>query len=197
MNGRSEKNIFKSLGKYTLITNDYLGTGAYGKVYRAFYDGDPKKVVAIKEIHYKMAQKEKEDIFIKTCQQEIQELQQLKSNKHIVQLYDVITTSDTFYLIMEYCNQGNLKKFRENKKLSEEEVLYLFQQIIEGFKFIRKLNKIHRDIKPENILVHNNVLKIADFQFARTLLDEEYAFTYAGTDAYMAPEVIEGDYIDK
>ena len=47
---------------------------------------------------------------------------------------------------------------------------------------------MHRDIKPENILIHNGVLKIADFGFCKPLEHQDgMAETMLGSPIYMAP----------
>lgn len=52
---------------------------------------------------------------------------------------------------------------------------------------------MHRDIKPENILIHNNILKVADFGFCKPLQDRDsMADTMLGSPIYMAPEVLKG-----
>jgi len=40
-------------------------------------------------------------------------------------------------------------------------------QILNGFGELVKNGVIHRDLKPENILLRDEVLKIADFGFAK------------------------------
>lgn len=53
---------------------------------------------------------------------------------------------------------------------------------------------MHRDIKPENILIHNGVLKIADFGFCKPLQHQDgMAETMLGSPIYMAPEVLKGE----
>jgi serine/threonine protein kinase len=42
--------------------------------------------------------------------------------------------------------------------------------MINAFKTLVQENILHRDLKPSNILLHNGVLKIADFGFCKTLL---------------------------
>ena len=44
-------------------------------------------------------------------------------------------------------------------------------QIIKAFLELNKKNIVHRDLKPANILVHNKIIKIADFGFSRILQD--------------------------
>lgn len=129
------------------------------------------------------------------AQREIAELREINEEKspYILQLYDVISTPFAFYLVMEYCEKGDLKNFLKNRELTPTEAFYEFSQILEGFKVLRKFKKIHRDVKPENILVKDNVLKIADFQSAKTHIQEENNTIGIGTPIYMAPELIEGN----
>ncbi|KJH44728.1 hypothetical protein DICVIV_09252 [Dictyocaulus viviparus] len=43
-------------------------------------------------------------------------------------------------------------------------LIFFFEQIVEGVKYIHSMNVMHRDLKPENILVSaHNLIKIADF----------------------------------
>lgn len=53
-------------------------------------------------------------------------------------------------------------------------------------------NIIHRDVKPANFLIHNGVVKIADFGFARVVdsVDESAVLTFLGSPLYMAPQVL-------
>ena len=55
---------------------------------------------------------------------------------------------------------------------------------------------MHRDIKPENILLNNDVVKLADFGFARIIKgssgDEKTEYTIVGTPYFMSPELLEG-----
>jgi serine/threonine protein kinase len=58
---------------------------------------------------------------------------------------------------------------RDGSLNTEENVLFYFKQLINGFKDLYKHNIIHRDIKPDNILAHNNTLKIGDFGLSQQL----------------------------
>ena len=60
--------------------------------------------------------------------------------------------------------------------------------MILAFKILNKHNIMHRDIKPENILLHNGVIKLADFGFCKPLENQDsLADTMLGTPVYMAP----------
>ena len=46
---------------------------------------------------------------------------------------------------------------------------------------------IHRDLKPANILIDENVYKVADFGFARSLSSNSLMQSFVGSPYYMAP----------
>ena len=52
------------------------------------------------------------------------------------------------------------------------------------------MNIIHRDIKPENILLHNGIVKLADFGFCKPLKPGKCTKTRVGSPIYMAPEIL-------
>lgn len=64
-----------------------------------------------------------------------EEINTLRAVNHpnIVRLFDVKKREkpnspnyNIFYIFMEYCNQGNLRKFIEKNDLSENEIIYYF-----------------------------------------------------------------------
>ena len=62
--------------------------------------------------------------------------------------------------------------------------------LVNYFRYKELLNKsiIHRDIKPANILIHDKVIKIADFGFSKKIsFDNDLMNSVAGTPLYMAP----------
>ncbi len=72
------------------------------------------------------------------------------------------------------------------------ETIDIFQQICSGFKTVHAKNIIHRDIKPANFLIHNGVVKISDFGFARTVdtTEDPKLMTFLGSPLYMAPQIL-------
>ena len=95
------------------------------------------------------------------------------SHQNIIHLFDVKKKGNHLYIIMEYCNQGNLSEFVKRNDLSDDEIIYYFSQIINAFKYIHSKNIIHRDIKPENIMLKDLVIKVGDFGFAKTVGEQE------------------------
>lgn len=119
---------------------------------------------------------------------EIKILKNIK-NKNICTLLDFEIHNSIFYLKLEKCDY-NLRNYIENKC-----DLYNFEicsGIINGLKYLHKMNIVHRDLKPENILIKNNInAKICDFGLSKILdNDKQYMKTICGTPLYMAPEII-------
>ena len=97
------------------------------------------------------------------------------------------------YMILEYCGGGDLSQLMKHKDYSFEErdIQQYMQQIISGIKYLIENNILHRDIKPQNILLtKDNVIKIADFGFARYFKGNDMIETLCGSPLYMAPEIM-------
>lgn len=45
--------------------------------------------------------------------------------------------------------------------------------IISGYKCLLSHGLVHRDIKPANILLHNDIIKLADFGFSKLITDHD------------------------
>jgi len=54
-------------------------------------------------------------------------------------------------------------------------------------------NILHRDLKPGNIIFSNNLVKVADFGFCKSLeCPTSMTKTMVGSPIYMAPEILKG-----
>ena len=190
------------VGDYTLTTN--LGKGAFGEVYLTSKQGTQEKF-ATKKIDKKFARNPKAKKYIDN---EINILKKI-SHENIVKYYDVIETSQYYYLVTEYCNGGGLSDCLEyhinqyHKAFSEEVVQYLMRQIVSAIRYLHGMHILHRDIKLDNILVKfdseedkqkKNMLKakvkIIDFGFARYLDPKELAFSTLGSPINMEPGIL-------
>lgn len=108
-------------------------------------------------------------------------------NSHILKLYDYFEDDNYIYLIVEFCNGGNLNDYIFNKNPDVQECLTIFAQILRGFRCIHEKGFLHRDLKPENILKNDNCFKIADFGLSNI---KSNASTFCGSSYFMAPEIL-------
>jgi serine/threonine protein kinase len=171
-----------------------LGEGTFGKVVLGTHIPTGEKVNKL--LTYKVAIKilDKLKILDESDRLRIdREINILKSLRHhnIVQIYTVIETSTSIYIVMEYASGGELFKLIVLKKrLSEYEACRYFQQIVSGVEYLHKLNIAHRDLKPENLLLDvKRNLKIVDFGLSNTYTDK--LRTPCGSPCYAAPEMLQ------
>lgn len=169
-----------------------LGRGSFGKVAMAIRKKD-NRVVAIKEVDYSnMLPQQKQWL--------VNEVNFLKTihNEHIVRYIDRIVDRENqiIYLVMEYCEQGDLQNFIRKVRAARSRVPegQIWQTLSEMCLALQdchygKQKVIHRDIKPGNIFIdQNGHIKLGDFGIARDISDEN-ASTYVGTPYYMSPEL--------
>ena len=126
----------------------------------------------------------------------IQEIDIMQSIKHpnIVEILDIIYTTENVYVITEYCPNGELFDYIVSQpNLSYEDVRRIFFQVTFALFFIHQKKIAHRDIKPENILLDQDEnVKLADFGFSRHLDENNLMSTPCGSQFYAAPEIIKG-----
>ncbi len=92
-------------------------------------------------------------------------------------------------MIMEYCPHGDLEKYiKTKKKLQQHNILDIFGQIINGYKYLASNSIIHRDLKPANIMRSGKIWKISDFGFATKAQKGFVDQINVGTPMYMPIE---------
>ncbi|OQV17513.1 Serine/threonine-protein kinase ULK1 [Hypsibius exemplaris] len=195
----------ENVGEYVYHRKDLIGHGAFAMVFRGRHRTNPDHVVAIKCIAKKNLAKS-QGILGK----EINILKELASSRHdnLVSLLDCKETAQHVYLVMEYCNGGDLSEFlHASGTLTEDTIRHFAQQLAAAIESLKIKGIVHRDLKPQNILLccekkekrpdpETIQLKIADFGFARFLQDGVMAATLCGSPMYMAPEVIMSQHYD-
>ena len=97
---------------------------------------------------------------------EIQFLKNLQNKKNILTLWDVYSTKNNIYLILELCNTDLKEYLAARGKIPEPQAIDIMQSIIVGYKAMWQAKIVHRDLKPSNILLKNQDIKIADFGFS-------------------------------
>ncbi|NWY66011.1 NEK5 kinase, partial [Erithacus rubecula] len=177
------------MDKYEIIKQ--IGEGSFGKIFlaRGKMDNEP---CVIKEINLtKMPMKEKE-----ASEKEVILLAKMK-HANIVTFYASLQENNKLYIVMEYCDGGDLMKrinMQHGVLFDEEQILSWFVQISLGLKHIHDKKILHRDVKAQNVFLSNNgkVAKLGDFGIARQLNSTtEFAHTCVGTPYYLSPEICE------
>ncbi|GFT60173.1 hypothetical protein NPIL_84961 [Nephila pilipes] len=171
------------------IFTEKLGKGSYATVYKAYRTGDTREVVAIKCVS-------KSSLTKSSVENLVTEISILKKVKHpnIVELKDFQWDNSFIFLILEYCNAGDLSNFIRSKKRLPESIAHKFlQQLAKALQVLRSHGISHMDLKPQNILLSNRtnpVLKLGDFGLAQYLHSDDEATSFRGSPLYMAPEIL-------
>ena len=120
------------------------------------------------------------------------------NHPNVVQVLDIVEDKVNYYIIMEYCEKGELFNYIvEKQRLSEKESAFFFYQLVNGVHHIHKQNFVHRDLKPENLLLTDNmILKIIDFGLSAKFDGSQFLSTKCGSPSYAAPEIIQGQKYD-
>lgn len=92
---------------------------------------------------------------LKNLHEENISLRKLKRHPNIINTVATFKSKRNFYLIVEYCNAGDLESLLEaGLTLTEQHVRYIFGEILKGMKAMSTNGILHRDIKNANILLN-------------------------------------------
>ncbi|OXB83286.1 UNVERIFIED_CONTAM: hypothetical protein H355_002038 [Colinus virginianus] len=114
----------------------------------------------------------------------------------IVKFYASFVELDSFCIITEYCEGGDLdykiQEYKESGKLfAQRQIIEWFIQLLLGVNYMHERRILHRDLKTKNIFLKNNLLKIGDFGVSCLLMGScDLATTFTGTPYYMSPEAL-------
>jgi predicted Ser/Thr protein kinase len=184
----------KGFGRYEVL--DQLGRGAMGVVYRA---RDPQigRIVAIKSVSLTGQTVDVQREYRERFRREAEAAGRV-SHPGIVTIFDVGEEPETQtpYIVMEYVKGQSLE---QAGKLSFENALSLVREVAEALDCAHSAGVIHRDLKPSNILLtEDGHAKIADFGVAKLNLSELTSCgQILGTPAFMSPEQLNGDPVDR
>ena len=141
--------------KYKKI--DDLHKGENGTSVYLAIDTKRNILTAIKSIPKKKMNEDTQ----KNFRRELQNLHNLK-HPNIIQILDYLNNKTTNYIVLEYCNGGNLRDYIRRymninrKPLNEFFIQKLLLQIAPALEYMHSKNVIHRDIRLENILLNFN-----------------------------------------
>uniref|UniRef100_A0A8C1TMV2 Mitogen-activated protein kinase kinase kinase n=1 Tax=Cyprinus carpio TaxID=7962 RepID=A0A8C1TMV2_CYPCA len=160
----------------------WLGSGAQGAVFLGKFRSED---VAIKKVR---EQKETD----------IKHLRKLK-HPNIISFKGVCTQAPCYCIIMEYCAQGQLYEvLRAGRKVTPRLLVDWASGIASGMNYLHLHKIIHRDLKSPNVLVtQSDNVKISDFGTSKELSDKSTKMSFAGTVAWMAPEVIRNEPVSE
>jgi tetratricopeptide (TPR) repeat protein len=171
--------------RYTIVS--LLGCGGTSLVYKAF-DREKKILVALKSIKFP----DQDGIY--RIKQEFRFFRDFY-HQNIVGFYDLHVETNTCFYTMELIEGADFVSF---VRIHDDSLRVCFTQLVDALVAVHGSGRLHRDLKPSNILVDSNGRTVLlDFGLSTETRSTDSIFTknqlYAGTPAYMAPELLAGE----
>jgi len=173
-----------------------IGQGGMGIVYLA-NQLELNRRVALKQLHPQLTRNDNQfhQVLIREAQ-----LQAQINDKNVINLYGVLTISQSTFIVMEYMDSSNLKDWIH---LTRPDIRVVLDALIEagnGIRAIHGAGILHRDIKPSNILVAPrgnpwpSRVCITDFGISRFIAIDQGThhltsdLSHWGSSGYRSPE---------
>jgi eukaryotic-like serine/threonine-protein kinase len=176
-------------GRYKIIR--HIGSGGMANVYLG-QDLILDRPVAIKVLRFDF--RDNKDALRRFQREALSATQLIHPN--IVGVYDVDEEDGLQYIVMEFIDGTDLKKYIERQgQVAPDKAIHIMHQVLSAVALAHKNRIIHRDIKPQNILIDNqDRIKITDFGIAVALSETSITQTNTllGSVHYLSPEQARG-----
>ncbi len=184
--------------RYQIIKE--LGRGFYGQTYLAKDLHQPSRPsCVVKQLQPMLNTQQVRQQATERFDNEAKILEILGIHNQIPQLLAHFEENQEFYLVQELIDGQDLsKELKERKRLNEDEVISLLQDVLEVLIYVHQNNVIHRDIKPSNLIRRKKDGKICliDFGNVKEIMalsvnpEEQKNLSESLATAYAPPEQV-------
>ncbi len=185
--------IGKTLSHYKIL--EKLGEGGMGIVYRAI-DTKLDRPVALKFLPVQLAE---DETALKRLFGEAISASRI-NHPNVCIIHDIKEHNGQQFIVMEYVDGRTLREIIKEAPLEINLAVEYAIHMCEALNAAHNKDIIHRDVKSDNIMVTaDNQVKVMDFGLAKLKGSVRLTKTFSavGTMAYMAPEQIRGEEVDK
>lgn len=134
------------------------------------------------------------------------------NHANIVQVFDIGAADNTYFIVMEFIDGGNLRSIMESlrkqgRSVPLKEAVWICMEACRGLSYAHEsfdeagnpLEIVHRDISPPNIMLsRRGEVKLTDFGLAKatTQLEKTDPGVVKGKYSYLSPEAASGLGVD-
>lgn len=167
-----------------------LGSGSFGTCWLVV--DDQGRYYAMKELSFGGANREEAEKARKES-----ELLRGLNHPHIVRGYGCVENQRKTYILMQYCDGGDLGKLIARHAqgrilFREDQILSWAAQLASAIWYMHSRRLMHRDIKTANIFLNRDkTLFLGDLGTGRNITRNSLAHTFIGTPLYMSPELLD------
>mmetsp|Transcript_10667 Transcript_10667/g.19485 ORF Transcript_10667/g.19485 Transcript_10667/m.19485 type:complete len:450 (-) Transcript_10667:1441-2790(-) len=185
---------------------ELVGVGSFGRVHKGVHR-ESKQVVAIKHL-LKNRNKIPIEKTLDKLRREVDIMKKLDCH-NIAKLHDYIEDSESVFMVLDYCEGGDLLQHLENNgPMLETDLLAVAKESLDFIHSCHQKGIYHGDIKPANFcFTRKNILschrhsqnlqpwlKAIDFGCSQYCTGNQRLVKRAGTPVFMAPEILSRNY---
>lgn len=193
-----QKHIKSKVSEFVL--EKIIGEGRFGLICKAF---SGQRHYADKEISIKIVPKaslNSNSLLKQAFTKEIEILHKMSAHKNpnIIHIHEYFEDAKYCYLVLEYCNGGDLMQYiLTHEPFAEEVAIEIVRQLLNALWTMQHTTPkiIHRNLQPDNIMMHQEengplLVKIFDFGSGKELVAHYKHQSMIHVNLFTAPEII-------